>query len=68
MTCRACNEGVAFQYNVRPSERRREAVLRAEHNRFVFERDFPAWVAPTARGRYERLPLSSTSGDRERPL
>jgi alpha-glucosidase len=68
MTFRAYNEGVAFQYVVRPSERRSEAILIEEHSRFVFEQDFPAWVAPTAQGRYERLALSSMGGDRERPL
>ncbi len=68
MTFRAYNEGVAFQYVVRPSDRRRQAVLIEERSRFVFEQDFPAWVAPTAQGRYERLPLSSMGSDRERPL
>jgi len=68
MTFRAYNEGVAFQYVVRPSDGRRESVLLGEHTRFVFEQDFPAWVVSTAQGRYERLPLSSMGSDRERPL
>jgi alpha-glucosidase len=68
MTFRAYNEGVAFQYVVRPSDRRRETVLIEERSRFVFEQDFPAWVTPTAQGRYERLPLSSMRADCERPL
>ncbi len=68
MTFRAYNEGVAFQYVVRPSATRSRAVLLEEHSRFVFEQDFPAWVAPTAQGRYEKLPLSSLGDDRERPL
>ena len=68
MTFRACNEGVAFQCVVKPSERRREAVLIEKRSRFVFEQDFPAWVGRTALGRYEKLPLSSMGSDRERPL
>jgi alpha-glucosidase len=68
MTFRAYNEGVAFQYVVQPSEGRRESVLLEEHSRFVFEQDFPAWVVSTAQGRYEKLPISSTGHDRERPL
>jgi alpha-glucosidase len=68
MTFRAYNEGVAFQYLVQPSEGRREAVLLEEHSRFVFDQDYPAWVVPTAQGRYEKIPLSSMGADRERPL
>jgi alpha-glucosidase len=68
MTFRAYNEGVAFQYVVLPSEGRSESVLLEEHSRFVFEQDFPAWVVPTAQGRYEKLPISSMGNDRERPL
>ena len=68
MTFRACDEGMAFRYVVLPSEGRRESVLLEEHSRFVFEQDFPAWVVPTAQGRYERLLLSSAGTDRERPL
>jgi alpha-glucosidase len=68
MTFRAYNEGVAFQYVVQPSEGRREAVLLEEHSRFVFDEDYPAWVVPTAQGRYERRPLSSMGTDGERPL
>jgi alpha-glucosidase len=68
MTFRAYNEGVAFQYVVQPSEGRRESVLLEEHSRFVFEQDFPAWVVPTAQGRYEKLPISAMGNDRERPL
>jgi alpha-glucosidase len=68
MTFRAYNEGVAFQYLVQPSEGRRESVLLEEHSRFVFDEDFPAWVTPTAQGRYEKLPLSTMGADRERPL
>ncbi|MBM3496181.1 MAG: glycoside hydrolase family 97 protein [Armatimonadetes bacterium] len=68
LTFRAYNEGVAFQYVVRPSPHRREVVLLEERSRFVFEQDFPAWVTPTAQGRYERQPLSTMGSDRERPL
>jgi alpha-glucosidase len=68
MRFRAYNEGVAFQYVVQPSEGRHEAVLLEEHSRFVFDQDYPAWVVPTAQGRYERLPLSSMGTDGERPL
>jgi alpha-glucosidase len=68
LTFRAYNEGAAFQYAVQPSEGRREAVLLEEHSRFVFGQDYPAWVVPTAQGRYEKRPLSSMGDDRERPL
>jgi alpha-glucosidase len=68
MTFRAYDEGVAFRYVVQPSEGRSESILLEEHSRFVFERDFPAWVVSTAQGRYERLPVSSMGHDRERPL
>jgi alpha-glucosidase len=66
VSCRAYNEGFAFQYLLR--YKNKEILLTKELSKFPLPQDGTAWVSTTAQGILEEKKIKDINGVVERPL